>query len=623
MLKLFRATRSNVLVWILMGLLIIGLAGFGISIGGGLGSRNVANVGDRGVNVDDFNRAMGQELNSLASQLGRNVPMSEARQFGIDRMILTRLVNDAALDDEAMRLGISAGDDTVREQIMRSQAFQGINGQFDRNTYTYALQRLGLTPAAFEDMLRREAARGLITAAVQSTTQMPDTLGLTLLSHLGETRGFEWIRLDAGLLPEPIPAPTEADLTTWHEANAELYARPETQVITYAAARPAELAATIDIPEDEVRAAYDADTTRFHTPERRILDRIGFSSQEAAAAARARLDGGEIDFDALAAERGLSPAEIDQGSVAGTSLSPEAREAVFGHAGPGIVGPVRTALGPSIFRINAVLGARTTPFEEARAAIAADLALQEAHDRISAETALIDDLIAGGASLEEIAADTVMELGTVELNADTSEGIGTDPSFQELAGTAREGEESDLAELESGGLVALRIERIEPAMVLPLDAVRDRVAADWTAARTAEALTALAEEHRTALDQASPGLGALADDLSRPLQTVAPVARNAPPAGIPVGLFADLFEAAPGEVLVERDGDGAILVRLTEIVPFDAAAAESAAILEQLRGQFAGQAAGDLLTLYIGALRNQAGVSVNESLLETALAQFP
>lgn len=623
MLQVFRSTKPNFLIWIILGLLIIGLAGFGIGVGGGLAGRDVARVGDRGIEVDDFSRAMGQELNQVASQLGRSLPMTEARQYGVDRMVLTRLVNDAALDGEAARLGISAGDDTVREQIMRSPAFQGVDGQFDRTAYTFALQRLGMTPAAFEDMLRREAARGLVTAAVGSATQMPDTLALTLLDHLGESRGFEWIRLDADLLPEPIPAPTEADLTAWHEANPELYSRPETQVITYAAARLTEIAETIEVPEEELQAAYEAASARFRTPERRALDRIGFASQEDADAARARLDAGEIDFDALAAERGLTAAEFDQGSLAAEALSPEAREAVFGHAGPGIVGPVPTPLGPSIYRINAVLAERTVPFEEARAELATDRALEAARSRINAETRLIDDLIAGGASLEEIAAETIMDLGTVELNSETSEGIGTDPAFIELASAAREGEESDLAELEDGGLVALRIDRIEPATVLPLDEVRDRVAADWTAARTADALVLLAEDHRTALDPDAPGLGTLATEVDRQLQIAPPAARNAPPGGIPLALFTDLFEAEPGEVLIERDGDGVILAQLTEVRPFDPDRPENGPILDQLGNQFTEQVAGDLLSLYVAALRNRAGVTVNEDLLDTALSQFP
>ena len=67
--------------------------------------------------------------------------MAEARQFGVDRMVLGRLVNDAALDGEAARLGLSAGDDAVREQVMASPAFQGSDGKFDREDYTYALER--------------------------------------------------------------------------------------------------------------------------------------------------------------------------------------------------------------------------------------------------------------------------------------------------------------------------------------------------------------------------------------------------------------------------------------------------------------------------------------------------
>ena len=101
-------------------------------------------------------------------------------------------------------------------------------------------------------------------------------------------------------------------------------------------------------------------------PERRLLDRIGFGTDAEAAAAKARLDAGEVDFDALAAERGLGPAEIDQGEVMAEDLAEAARDGGVRRPGPGIVGPVPTPLGPSIYRINAVLAARTTPFEQAR-----------------------------------------------------------------------------------------------------------------------------------------------------------------------------------------------------------------------------------------------------------------
>ncbi len=622
MLNTFRATRSNILVWILMGLLIIGLAGFGITMGGGLGSRDVARVGDQRISVDDFSRSMSQELNSLSSQLGRSLPMTEARQFGLDRMVLARLVNDAAIDGEAAALGISAGDETVSAQILAAPAFRGIDGNFDRQTYAFALQRLGLTPSAFEEQIRREAARSLVTAGVRASTAMPDTLALTLLGFMGETRGFDWVRLDATLLTEPVTPPTEAELAAWHEANPDRYTRPETQVITYAAVRPSELAAGIEVDEADLRAVYEADTVRFRTPERRILDRIGFASDEAAQAARARLDAGEIDFDALAAERGLSPTEIDQGQVTAAALSADARAAVFEHDGPGIVGPVPTPLGPSLYRINAVLAERVTPFEEARPTLATERALETARAQVNAEMARIDDLIAGGATLEEIATETVMDLGTIELNAETQDGIAGDPAFRQLATGAHVGEETDLAELSDGGLVALRVEAVEPAEVLPLDEIRERVAADWTAARTSEALMALVERERAALT-GDAGLADLAGRFSLTVESLPPVGRGVELPGMPPALIDALFAAEPGAILHEADGEGVIVAELTAIEAFDPDAPQSAEILATVGEQFRAQTADDVLGLFVAALRNREGVFVSEELIDTALAQFP
>ena len=155
MLNAFRNKRSNILVWVLMVMLVVGLAGFGIGVSGGLGNQDVAQVGDRSVTAEQYGRALDQELRSISSQLGRNLPMSEARQYGIDRMVLGRLVNDATLDAEASRLGLSMGDETVREQVVAAPAFRGPDGKFDRDTYAFVLERTGLSPAEFEEQVRR------------------------------------------------------------------------------------------------------------------------------------------------------------------------------------------------------------------------------------------------------------------------------------------------------------------------------------------------------------------------------------------------------------------------------------------------------------------------------------
>ena len=610
-------------MYILLGGLVIGLAGFGIGAGSGISSQSVARVGSNPVTADDYVRAMQQELRALQQQTGRSLTMAEARQYGVDNMVLARLVNDAALDGEAERLGLSTGDDAVRAQVTATPAFHGTDGTFDRETYTAALERGSLTPGEFEELLRRESTRDLLAGGVQSAATLPDSGALTVLAFLGERRSFDWLRLDAALLPEPIPAPTDADLAAEHDAHAaDRYTRPETRQVAYASITPDALAAEIEIPEAELRAAYDAGIDHFQTPEQRALDRIGFGTDAEAAEAKARIDAGETDFDAVAAARGLQPADIDQGIVAADTLAPEARDAVFGPDAPGIVGPVATPLGPALFRINAIMAPKTTPFEEARAGLAEDRAADEANKRILDETAHIQDLIAGGATLEEIASETPMQLGSVALNSETTGGIADDPAFRQAALAADVGEETDLIELAGGGLATLRVEKIDPPAVIPLPEIRDRVAADWTEARTADALQKLADGYTAEL-KGGLTFAALAQRLDRPIRSAGPLTRGDIAEGAPPELVADVFAAEAGTPVTRRDRDGVILAEVTATEAFDPATEANKQILDNLRAQFRDQARGDLLALYTAALRDQAGVTVNQPLVESTLARFP
>ena len=215
-----------------------------------------------------------------------------------------------------------------------------------------------------------------------------------------------------------------------------------------------------------------------------------------------------------------------------------------------------------------------------------------------------------------------MQLGHVALNAETSGGIADDQAFREAAAEAEVGVETDLIELSDGGLATLRVERVDPPAVIPLAEIRDRVAADWTAARTAEALEKLAVGYIAELNS---GLAfeALAERLGRTPQHAGPLTRGETAEGAPPGLVADVFAAAPGAAVTHRDGEAVILAQLAAVEPFDPAAEANAEIVEGLSAQYRQQVQGDVLALYTAALRDRAGVSVNQTLLDSTLARFP
>lgn len=151
---------SKTLVWILMGLLILGLGGFGVTnLSGGVSS--IGSVGDTKIDINDYARALQSEMDARQAATGEPMTLQQARQNGVTDAVLARMIATAALDDETARLGISIGDENLRRQILEIQGFQGINGTFDREAYAFALDRAGLSETQFEENMRTESARAI------------------------------------------------------------------------------------------------------------------------------------------------------------------------------------------------------------------------------------------------------------------------------------------------------------------------------------------------------------------------------------------------------------------------------------------------------------------------------
>ncbi|WP_348541490.1 SurA N-terminal domain-containing protein [Sulfitobacter albidus] len=156
-----KSSLSKTAMWILMGLLFLGLGGFGaVNLSGNI--RTIGSVGEMPVGADTYARELQQELRVISQQAGRPMSFAQAQQLGLDRAVLQRLLRDRALDHEAQQIGLSIGDAALRERIVEIPAFQGINGEFDREGYAQALQSAGLNEGEFETGLREEAARQLI-----------------------------------------------------------------------------------------------------------------------------------------------------------------------------------------------------------------------------------------------------------------------------------------------------------------------------------------------------------------------------------------------------------------------------------------------------------------------------
>ena len=595
---------SKTFIWILLGLLIIGLAGFGATSLTGT-ARSVATVGDKEVSTEAYLRNLRTEINAFAAQAGRAVPMSEAQLLGLDRQVLAQLITARGLDHEAARIGISVGNEVVAEQLLQVPSFQSADGSFNREAYSFALRNQGLSESEFEEQLRDDTARTILQSALIAGNALPDTYIDTLLSYTGETRDFTWARLTGSNLQTGLPEPSEADLEAYYEDNIDRYTLPEQRDITYAWITPEMIVDTVEVDDATLRASYEERFDEFNLPERRLVERLVFNSEDAAAEALARL-GDDFSFEDLVAERGLTLPDVDMGDVTRDDVG-AAAEGVFAAGTGDIVGPLPSNLGPALYRVNAVLDAQTTSFEDARPDLRGELALDRARRVIETLAQTIDDELAAGATLEEIANSTEAQLGQIDWFPGADGEIAAYDAFREAAGMLNEGDFPEVMQLGDGGVFAMRLNRIQPPAPQPLEDVIDRVRQGWDTREQTAQLMALAEDLA-----ASIAGGTSFEDLSLSPRTETGLGRNAQIAELGPDLLTAVFEMGVGDTRAVAGNGNVILLRLDGITAVDRSDGDIEMLAEALRNQAANSVAEDLFRAFASDVQRRAGVDINQ-----------
>lgn len=607
---------ASTLVWGLMALCMVGLGGFGVTNFGG-GMTTIASVGDRKITAQDYARALQQELNALSQQFGQTLTLAQATQMGIDQQVLQRLIAQAALDNEADRLGVSVGDVTVAQRITEMPVFVGSSGSFDRATYRDTLGRNNLTESSFESQLRGDIARQLLTGSVASGFAANTALVDTLYNFIGERRGFSVLRLTPEALQAALPQADEAALKAYYDANIASFTKPEAKRIQYAALLPATLAAKQEVSEDALRKLYQDRISEYVQPEKRLVERLVFADDASAQAALDKVKAGTSTFEDLVKERGLELDDADMGDVAQAELG-AAGEAVFALTEPGVVGPFASPLGPALFRMNGILTAQEVSFDEAKTDLAVELQQEEARRDIADKVHGIDDALAGGDDLANIAKDMGASVESIDYvgAAQSNVGIAGYPAFRQAAGQAQEGDFPEAVLLDDGGVVVMQMLQNVPAAPIPFEEARPQVLEAWKAAEEAKLLAARGEEVKAAL-----AAGQSLDSFGQ-VSRVDAIAREGNFEGAPNSFVPALFDMAQGDVTVFTDPGFTAVVVLDKITPAASEGEDAKALKEAIAAQVEQGTAQDALQLYTMSLTSQAGISIDQTAITAVHTQF-
>jgi peptidyl-prolyl cis-trans isomerase D len=625
MLQAIRSKASSLVVKIMFGVLIVtfGIWGIGDIFRNRGTDTSVATVGDRKIDAQELSLAVRQDAERLRQAL-RGAPLDneQLKQLGIVDNALQQLINRNLVDLEIKRLNLAVGDDAVRQLIRSNPGFQNESGAFDPARLRAYAAAQHMTVPQFEATLRADLVRLQLNQAVSDGFSAPPELVDALYRSRAEKRVAEVLTLPESAAGDP-GKPSESDITAYYDQHQDDFRVPELRSFDLGVLLLDDVAAAIKVPEDKLRDEYQNRLGEFHTPEERSFQQILLPDEAKAKAAAAELAQGK-DFAQVAKDFGAAPDTLDLGFFKKDDLPAALGGPAFALKEGESTAPIQDTLGWHILHLTQIKPETTQPFEEVKDKLAKEVARDMAGDQIAKLANQIDDALAGGAALDEVAQRFGLKLSKIE-NVDAN-GSGADGKPVELpSGSADilktafntgEGQTSPLNELGENGYYVLHVDKVTPASVKPLDEVREQVIDRWQQEKRDEALAKLAQ---SIVDEVKAGKKLAEIAAARKLQvyTTEPLQRSARDAKLPPALVADIFAAKPGAAVSGKGNDGYVVAQVKDVQPPD-----PVKDAEQMK-QFAERGLtpsmrDDLLQEFDQALRSRYPVTIDQSAVARA-----
>lgn len=325
---------------------------------------------------------------------------------------------------------------------------------------------------------------------------------------------------------------------------------------------------------------------------------------------------------ALAKEQGVSESDIDLGNVSRAELAdPTIAEAAFSLEVNKVSEPVAGKLGSVVLlRVTAIEPGKIPTFEEAKADLEKKLLKERASGAIFDLHDKIEDQLASGATLSEIA-------GTLKLNYELVDQVDRDgrkpdgsavtlPAQKELLNAVfatDTGVENDPIDAKDEGVVWYEVLGVVPEQLKPFDRVKDDVAQGW---RTEEVRTRVAKYAQDLVTGLNGGktLEDLAKDLNVEVLTSDPLKRDGFTVYVLPSAVAQAFtlpEKGYGSAPSGVD-EGRIVFQVDKVTP---PAPLDEAEAERLKKQLGLLISEDAIAEYFSALENRYGVSINQQAL--------
>jgi peptidyl-prolyl cis-trans isomerase D len=619
MLDALRRGSTGFVAKILFALLVLSFAVWGVAdVFTGWGRGALAKVGEQEIRAEDYQRAFQNEVSVISQQAGRRITSEEARAYGLDNRVLSRLIAWSAVEQHAQSLDLALSDSALIDSLRNDDAFKGPDGKFNRLAFENAMERLGLSERGFLQLRRRDELREQVTSALVDGVAVPEASINLLNTWRNETRVAEHFTIDADKAVT-VAEPDEAKLKEAYEANKADFMAPEYRKLEVLLLSSDQIKKTIEISDADALASYEETKASYNTPERRRIQQIAFKDKAAADAAKKAIDGGKSFADA-AKEAGAKDSDIDLGLVSKERLiDPKIADAAFALPKDKVSDPVEGRFTTVLLRVTDIQPAVDRTFDTVKSEVKDRLAAKKAGEQLQPLLDQVEDQRSAGKSLKEI--NDAMKLSYLDIAAVDRNNKGPDGSPQlnindantvlQTAFSSGVGIENDVIELPSNTFAWVDVVDVIAGKQKPFDQVKEDVKKFYLTKERGRLVTELANKLAERADKGE-AMAALAKEAgAEKVDTTPAFNRSTTPQGMSRDAVTRAFTLAKGQAGSAPDSNNKtrIVFKVTEINPAPALSdAQRTTITSDLRNQMADE----VLSEYVLALQKNLGTRIFE-----------
>lgn len=381
--------------------------GIGNLLSGDDEKEEVARVGKEVITSDEYK--------SLYQNYKKQISGSDASREQVKKLkydLLNALIEQKLLFNLISELGLTVGEESIKNHIKNTKYFQNDKGEFDKNKFHETLNDLHMTEKEYIAKLEK-----VLPAMMFMTSLFKDNYPVTFGEKIDEqiyksryqTRVVDIVKITEDAVTN-IPEPDDQALLDLYERNKSHFYYPEYRTAQYISLGQKYFEDQIKISDEEVDGIIEQQELK----DQRDVFNVIFSTKEEAETARRAFEEGKTSFEQIVEEFGKAKLEETRvNNITKDFLPEDVREKVFALKVGEVSEVLASSFGWHIIKVESAHQISDEDLVDLKKDIKSVLTNQKSFERVNDFINQVNYKIYNGSAIEEILSEYSLPIQTI------------------------------------------------------------------------------------------------------------------------------------------------------------------------------------------------------------------